>query len=442
VKLGIIILADDQGMRMQSTLPKALHPLAGRPMLLYAVENARAITDLPPVLVVGREGGKVRQVVGESASYVEQTEHLGTGHAVLQARPTLEGRAAMLLVVRADMPLLQEETLRRLAQKQKDNDGPVTILTLAGDSPHGLGRVVRDESGGAVGIAEAAGAPPEQPETGGLDAGVYCFDAEWLWTHADQTEQEHDLANLVGVAAAEGHRVGAVQIKDPHEALRVDTRVHLAEAEAALRRRTNLRWMEAGVTMLDPETTYIESEVTIGRDTVIWPNTILRGQTVIGSNCQIGPGSIIEESTIGDGCRVVTSVVEQATMERGSDVGPFSHLRPGAYLKAGSHVGNFGEIKNSTLGAKAKMGHFSYLGDAEVGAGANIGAGTVTCNFDGEQKQRTFIGEGAFIGSGTMLIAPLRVGKGARTGAGSVVTRDLPDGTLACGVPARVRDEG
>ncbi|HHS97870.1 MAG TPA: UDP-N-acetylglucosamine diphosphorylase/glucosamine-1-phosphate N-acetyltransferase [Chloroflexi bacterium] len=444
MRVGAVILAAGQGTRLRSTLPKVLHPLAGRPMVLYAIDAVRGLTDLPPVLVVGHGADAVRRAVGEEVVYVEQREQKGTGHAVLQARDTLRGRADLVLVTYADMPLLRPETLRRLVDRQQENAGPLTLLTLIADDPRGFGRVVRDESGAIVAIVEEATATPEQLAIRELNAGVYCFDAEWLWSHVDRIplslpKREHYLTDLVGMAAAEGLPVRGVPVEDPTEALGINTRVHLAEAEAALRRRINRQWMEAGVTMVDPETTYIEVDVRIGRDTVIWPNTVLRGRTVIGERCQIGPNSLIEDSTIGDGCRVLASVVEGAVMEEGSDIGPFSHLRPGARVGAGAHVGNFGEIKNATLGPRAKMGHFSYLGDAEVGAEANIGAGTITCNFDGKRKHRTEIGERAFIGSGTMLVAPVRVGREAVIGAGSVVTRDVPDGALAYGVPARVK---
>jgi bifunctional UDP-N-acetylglucosamine pyrophosphorylase/glucosamine-1-phosphate N-acetyltransferase len=236
--------------------------------------------------------------------------------------------------------------------------------------------------------------------------------------------------------------VEAVVADDATETLGINTRVDLAEAERALRRRINERWMLAGVTIVDPASTYIEPGVIIGRDTTIGPNTHLRGETTIGEGCMIGPNAIIEDCTIGDQCVVLASVLEEAVMEEGSDIGPFSHLRRGARLCEGAHVGNFGEVKESSLGPGAKMGHFSYLGDAEVGAGANVGAGTITCNYDGERKHRTVIGKRAFIGSATMLVAPVEVGEGAKTGAGSVVTRDIPDGALALGVPARVRDKG
>jgi len=243
------------------------------------------------------------------------------------------------------------------------------------------------------------------------------------------------------MAVSEGLRVEAVIATDPEEVLGINSRVHLAEAESVLRRRINERWMLAGVTIVDPATTYIEPGVTLGRDTVVWPNTHLRGETTIGEGCDIGPNTIMVDCQIGDRCRVLASVLEQAVMENDSDIGPFGHLRKGARLCEGAHMGNFGEMKNSTLGPGAKMGHVSYLGDTEVGPGANIGAGTITCNYDGVKKHKTVIEEGAFIGSDTMLVAPVRVGKRAQTGAGSVVTRDVPDETTVYGVPARVRDK-
>ncbi len=446
MRLGVVVLAADQGTRMRSDLPKALHLLAGRPMVLYVVETARVLAAIPPVLVVDDGAEAVREVVGEAVTCVEQAEQRGTGHAVLQARAVLRDRTDQVLVTHADMPLLTAETLRRLVERQRTNNGPIVMLTLVSDSPRGFGRVVRDGSGAVSRIVAEAVAMPEQPETREFNTGVYCFDAEWLWANVDRIpprlpERECCLVDLVGMATAQGLRVEAVVAEDAVQMLAINTRVHLAQAEVVVRGRINRRWMEAGVTMVDPATAYIEAGVSIGRDTVVWPNTVLRGQTVIGAHCHIGPDALIEDSTIGDGCRVVASVVEGAVMEEGSDVGPFSHLRPGARLEAGAHVGNFGEIKNSTLGPEAKMGHFSYLGDAEIGAGANIGAGTITCNYDGKRKHRTVVGEEAFIGSDTMLVAPVRVGKRARTGAGSVVTKDVPDGALAYGVPARVREQ-
>jgi bifunctional UDP-N-acetylglucosamine pyrophosphorylase/glucosamine-1-phosphate N-acetyltransferase len=444
VKLKSVILAAGQGTRMKSDLQKVLHPLLGKPMVSYAVETMEKLTGSQPVLVVGHEADAVRETVGQNAVFVEQAEQKGTGHAVLQARDALQGQSDLVLVTYADMPLLTAETLRQLVERQQQNAGPLSILTLVTDTPRGFGRVVRDESGGVLKIVEEAVATPEELTIQELNAGIYCFDSQWLWSHIDQIplslpKEEYYLPDLVGVAVDEGLRVEAVTTTDRTEVLGINTRVHLAEAERALRLRINERWMLTGVTIVDPDTTYIGSDVSVGQDTTVYPNTHLRGKTTIGAHCAIGPNTIIEDCQIGDRCKVLASVLEQAVMEDGSDIGPFGHLRKGARLCQGAHMGNFGEMKNSTLGPGAKMGHFSYLGDAQVGAEANIGAGTITCNYDGKQKHRTEIGEGAFIGSDTMLVAPVKVGKGAKIGAGSVVTHDVPDGAVAYGVPARVK---
>ena len=446
MELAVVILAAGQGTRMKSDLPKVLHPLAGRPLVTYAVEMARALAGDRPVLVVGHRAEAVREAVDDDVVLVEQTEQLGTGHAVLQARQALRGRSDLVLVTYADMPLLTTETLLRLVERQRENPGPLSILTVVADDPRGFGRVMRDESDAVVQVVEEAVAAPEQLAIRELNVGVYCFAADWVWTHVDRIplslpKQEYYLPDLIGMAVAEGLRVEAVATEDAAEALGINTRVHLAEAESVLRRRINEHWMLAGVTIVDPATTYVEPGVTIGQDTTIRPNTHLRGETTIGKGCHIGPNTIVVDCQIGDGCRVLASVLEQAVMEDGSDVGPFGHLRKGARLCEGAHMGNFGEMKNARLGPGAKMGHFSYLGDAEVGAGANIGAGTITCNFDGVHKHKTVIEEGAFIGSDTMLVAPVRVGKKAKTGAGAVVTHDVPDGAVAYGVPARVRGD-
>ncbi len=274
-----------------------------------------------------------------------------------------------------------------------------------------------------------------------LNPGVYCFRSDWLWDVLNRIpispKGEYYLTDAVGIAASEGGMVQAILLDDPAEGIGINTRIHLAEAEAVLRERINRKWMLAGVTLIDPARTYIESDVTIGQDTVIWPDTYLKGGSNIGSDCTLGPHTFIEESQIGDNCIIFESVVHKAFLEDQVTIGPYAHLRSGAYLSKGVHMGNFGEVKNSKLGPGVKMGHFSYIGDAQIGEDVNIGAGTVTCNFDGEKKNSTEIGAGVFIGSDTMLVAPVKIGEGARTGAGSVVTRDIPPYTLAVGVPAR-----
>ncbi len=428
---------------MKSNLPKVLHPVAGKAMVVHSVETAEGVGQAKPVLVVGVGAEQVRTRLGDRVRYVEQHEQLGTGHAVLQARALLTGRSDLVMVTYADMPLLRSDTLQQLVAHQQQSNCAFTILTVVQDDARGFGRVLRDATGGVVAVVEEAVATPEQLVIRELNAGVYCFEADWLWSHLDQiplnAKGEYYLTDLVGIAAMEGSRVEAVTVDDPSEVLGINTRVHLAEAEAALRQRINTKWMLEGVTLIDPVTTYIEDGVDLGRDTVVYPNTFLQGETSIGAECRIGPNAIIRDSVLGDRCAVFESVVEGSTLEDAVDVGPFGHLRKGTHLAAGVHVGNFGEIKNSFLGPGTKMGHFSYVGDATIGPSVNIGAGTITCNYDGKQKHRTEIEEGAFIGSDTMLVAPLRIGKGARTGAGSVVTHDVPPGSLAFGVPARVR---
>jgi bifunctional UDP-N-acetylglucosamine pyrophosphorylase/glucosamine-1-phosphate N-acetyltransferase len=356
----------------------------------------------------------------------------------------LQGKSDLVSVVYGDMPLLTADTVQRLVDRQKANTGPLTILALLSDNPRGFGRVIRDTTDAVREIVEEAVASPEQLAINELNAGVYCFDADWLWSNIDKIplslpKKEYYLTDLVGMAVKQGLRVEGVRTTDDSEAMGINTRVHLAEAEQSLRHRINNGWMTNGVTIVDPATTYIESGVTIGPETTIWPNTHLRGNTTIGCGCQIGPNSIIDDSRIDDNCRVLASVLEQAVMQKGADIGPFSHLRKGAELGMNAHVGNFGEVKNSRLGQGAKMGHFSYLGDADVAAEVNIGAGTITCNYDGVRKHKTVIEQGAFIGSDTMLVAPVKIGQGAKTGAGAVVTHDVPAGSVAYGVPARLR---
>jgi bifunctional UDP-N-acetylglucosamine pyrophosphorylase / glucosamine-1-phosphate N-acetyltransferase len=441
--LDIVILAAGQGTRMKSRLPKVLHALGGKPLVCYSIEAAASISERLPVLVIGHGGDAVRAAVGEGVRYIVQAEQLGTGHAVMQTREALRGQSEHVIVTYADMPLLRASTLQALAEAQKKHDGPFSMLTLITDQPRGFGRIVRDDSGHAVAIVEEAVATPEQLAIPEVNVGIYCFNADWLWSHLDQIQVspkgEYYLTDLVEMAVREGGSVNAMAMSDPNEAMGINTRVHLAEAEAVLRERTNRELMLAGVTIIDPATTYIHPGVRVGQDTIIHPNTHLRGATVIGEGCEIGPNTIIESCTIGNGCTILASVLEFATMEDEVEIGPFGHLRKGAYLESHVHMGNFGEVKNSRLRSGVKMGHFSYIGDGDIGEETNIGAGTITCNYDGVRKHKTVTGKNVFIGSDTMLVAPLTLGDGARTGAGSVVTHDVPDNTLVVGVPARVR---
>jgi bifunctional UDP-N-acetylglucosamine pyrophosphorylase/glucosamine-1-phosphate N-acetyltransferase len=443
--LQTVILAAGQGTRMKSNLAKVLHPIAGKPMVDHAVDAAWALSQQPPVLVVGRQSDSVRDYIGDRAVFVEQTERLGTAHAVMVTADALRGQSDMVLVCYGDMPLLRGETLRALVDthQSSDQNPALTMLTFVADDPRGFGRIVRHPDGTVAAIVEEAVCTPEQKQIKELNVGVYVFDADWLWAALDRItptppKNEYYLTDVVELANDDHRVVLALTGEDPDELLGINTRVHLAEAEAAMRRRINRQHMLNGVTIIDPAATYIGADVVIGQDTVLQPNTHLVGQTVIGAGCTIGPNSMLYDAQVGDGCTVFASVIQQSTLEDGVDMGPFVRVRAGAHLGEGVHMGNFGEIKNSRLAAGVKMGHFSYLGDAEVGEGVNIGAGTITCNYDGVNKNKTVIEAGAFIGSDTMLVAPVTIGAGALTGAGAVVNKEVPPGKIAVGVPARV----
>lgn len=441
MKVTPIILAAGQGTRMKSRLPKVLHPLAGKPMILYSIAAAAGVTAELPVIVIGHAAETVRAAVGERARFTIQEQQLGTAHAVLAAEPLLSAVDGLILVLSADMPLLTSATFQQLVDLQHQNPGPISLLTIHQQDSHGFGRVLRAANGAVQAIVEEAQASKAQLAITELNAGAYCFSAAWLWQALKRIpvspKGEYYLTDAVGLAASAGLPIQTLTLADASEALGVNTRVHLAEAEAVMRKRINTAWMLAGVTLLNPDSTYIDSDVQIGQDTILYPDTYLRGMTVIGKYCEIGPNAIVENTTIGDECMVLASVLEGAVLENHVEIGPFGHLRKGAHLADHVHMGNFGEVKNSYLAPGVKMGHFSYLGDAEVGENVNIGCGTITCNFDGKHKNKTVIGQDAFIGSDTMLVAPITIGDHARTGAGAVVTHDVPAGTVVVGVPAR-----
>jgi bifunctional UDP-N-acetylglucosamine pyrophosphorylase/glucosamine-1-phosphate N-acetyltransferase len=447
--IEVIILAAGQGTRMKSNLTKVLHPLAGRPLIDYSLRCAEALSSGKPVVVVGNEADAVRQFVGERAVFAVQEPQLGTAHAVMAAEKSQVGGSGLVITLNADMPLLTPETLQQLVKVQSANKGPITMLTVKGQDSHGFGRVIRATDGSVREIVEEAHATPEQLAIREYNVSAYCFSSQWLWPALKRVKLspkgEYYLTDLVGLAVSDGLPVQAVVLDDSEEAMGINTRVHLAEAETIMRRRINEHWMLAGVTLVDPGSVFIGADVQIGKDTTIWPNTYLRGKTVIGEGCVLGPNTMIEDTQVGNQCKLLMAVMEGAVLEDNVSMGPFAHLRKGAHLAKGVHMGNFGEVKNSYLGPETKMGHFSYIGDATIGENVNIGAGTITCNFDGKHKNHTDIGDNVFIGSDTMLVAPLKIGESARTGAGSVVTHDVPAGTVVVGVPARelrkVREE-
>ena len=442
MKVTAVLLAAGQGTRMKSDLPKVLHPLCGKPMLWHVLEALKDAATEKPVVIVGHGAEEVKKYLGDSAECILQEPQLGTGHAAMQAEPLLMSKTDYVIVTYADMPLLRGDTFKRLLETQRLNSGPLSLLTVIADDPRGFGRIVRKADGTVVAIVEEYVATPEQQKIRELNVGAYCFKADWLWDALHRIEKnpkkgEYYLTDIVEIAVKDNLPVQAVVHDDFIETIGINTRIHLSEAEAALRIRINHQHMLNGVSMMDPESTYIDMDVKIGRDTTLLPNTYIHGNTQIGEGNVIGPNTIIRDSRIGNRCKVLASVMEGALIADDVDIGPFARLRKGAHLKSHVHMGNFGEVKDSTLGEGVKLGHFSYIGNATIGANTNIGAGTITANFDGEKKNPTEIGEDVFIGSDTMLIAPLKLGDGARTGAGAVVTRNVPEDTLVVGMPAR-----
>jgi len=435
-----IILAAGQGTRMVSQLPKVLHELGGKPLVQYSIEMAKSATQDKPILVVGHQADKIREVIGDAVEYVVQKDQLGTGHAVGCAEPVFKNGVELVLILSADMPLLSSDTLRELVRIQSTNEGPLTFATTINVNSRGFGRILRDGDNRVKAIVEEAQATPEELAIREINVGVYCIRADWLFKAIKRVDKspngEYYLTDVVELARKDGFTIPTITISDPDEAMGINTRVHLSEAEAILRKRINQHWMLSGVTIEDPATTYIEPGVSLESDVIILANTRLKGKTSIARGSLVGPNSVITDTTVGQDCKVVASFLEGAILEEGVSMGPYCHLRSGAHLGKGVHMGNFGEVKNSHLGPGTKMGHFSYIGDAQIGRDVNISAGVITCNFDGEKKHATSIDDEAFIGSDTMLVAPLKIGKRAHSGAGAVVTKDIPDDTLVVGVPA------
>lgn len=429
---------------MKSRLPKVLHRLAGKSMVERVVETVQRAGCDRVVVVVGHGADQVRAVLTPDVRVALQAEQLGTAHAVLAARSESPAEGHVV-IVNGDVPLLRPETVEALIAHHVETRSVLSLLSCDQDDPAELGRIVRDASGRMTGIVEARDATREQLEIRETNRGLYCADAGWLWPVLESLPAapsgEFYLTDAVHIAVQSGRRVEAVLSDDPEETAGVNDRVQLAATEASVWRRTAERLMRAGVTIRDPRSCYVDDEVEIGTDSVIEPGTHLRGRSRIGAGCTIGPNTLVRDSEIGDHCTIVASWIEEAIVGDGVEVGPFSHLRSGAVLDDHVHIGNFAEVKNSHLGADSKMGHFSYLGDADLGERVNVGAGTITCNYDGVRKNKTVVGDDVFIGSDTMLVAPLRLGDRSTTGAGSVVTRDVPADALAVGVPARIRSK-
>ncbi len=442
--LTVVILAAGEGKRMRSRQPKMLHTLCGRPLLAYGLRTARVLADRI-ALVVGPNTERVRAAAGEGVTIVEQRERLGTGHAVLQARPACgEGT---ILVLPGDTPLLSSETLERLVRHHRATGAVATVLTAVVDRPQGYGRILR-QGGRVKRIVEDRDATDDQKKITEIGTSVYCFEAKRLWkalaeVKPDNDQGEYYLTDVVGILAKAGGRVEALAVPDPAEALGINDRKQLAAVAAIQRRRILERLMESGVTILDPASTYIEDTVAIGPDTTVYPQVLLEGATAIGSECVIASGCHVASSRLGD--RVVLKpycVLTESVVEDGAVMGPFCHLRPKSHVGAGAEIGNFIELKKAKVGRKTKAHHVGYLGDATIGDNVNIGAGTIFVNYDGAAKHQTIVGDRAFVGSNSSLVAPLTIGEGAYIAAGSVITKDVPADALVVERSPQVVKEG
>jgi bifunctional UDP-N-acetylglucosamine pyrophosphorylase/glucosamine-1-phosphate N-acetyltransferase len=436
-----IVLAAGLGTRMRSQTPKVLHPVAGKPLLGHVLDAVRA-AGARPVVVLSKESEPARAIVGDAVVAMQDPPR-GTGDAVRVALGAIPDASGEAFIVYGDSPLLRAETLRALAGLRAKRGAPLALLSGLVGTANAYGRVVRDASGDVARVVEARLATPEEKQLTESNLGAYAVDLAWLRKavprlRANETGEVF-LTDLVALAVTDGARVAAYRTDDPDEGMGVNTRVELAAAEDAVRRRIREGHMLAGVTFHDPGSSLVDADVEIAPDAVIEHGSMLEGRTRIGAGTHIGPYAIVRDTTIGERCRVEAAVLEGATLENDVSIGPYSHLRPGAHLENGVELGNFGEVKNARLGKSTKMHHFSYIGDAQVGQRVNIGAGTITLNYDGVRKHRTEIGDDAFIGSDSMLRAPIKIGARAVTGAGSVVTKDVPDDMLAVGVPARIR---
>jgi bifunctional UDP-N-acetylglucosamine pyrophosphorylase / glucosamine-1-phosphate N-acetyltransferase len=461
-RTAAVILAAGLGTRMRSTLPKVLHPLCGRPMLAYvldawteatgatgqagdATEPAGGAAVASPVVVYSPAVQAICDAFADDATFALQETPRGTGDAVRAGLAAVPDDVTEILVLSGDVPLVTGEDLAGILEARRQDDAAISLATVFSADPAELGRIVRSEFGTVEGIVEAKDASDEELAGNEVNAGLYAFDAAWLRRRIDSLEPSSStgelyLTELVRLAREDGRLVSAVAFDDDGRFDGINDRSQLAAAEWSLRVRRNEAHMRAGVTMRDPSTVYLDWDVSLEPDVTLEPNVILRGATSVASGSVIGAGSQLVDATIGHGVTVWASVVESSVVEDGASVGPMSHLRPGTVVGAGAEVGNFAELKNSHLGAGSKQHHASYLGDAQIGTGVNIGAGAITANYDGRRKHRTTIGDGAFIGVDTMIVAPRDIGAGARTGAGAVVTRDVPPGKLAVGMPARMRD--
>ncbi|GEL07011.1 bifunctional UDP-N-acetylglucosamine diphosphorylase/glucosamine-1-phosphate N-acetyltransferase GlmU [Salisediminibacterium halotolerans] len=442
-----VVLAAGKGTRMKSELYKVLHPIAGKPMVEHVVDQLESCSVDDTVTIVGHGAEKVQDLLGDRVSYAVQEEQLGTGHAVMQAGKVLEGKSGTTLVVCGDTPLLTAETFADLMAHHEQTGAKATVLTAVTEEPDGYGRVLRDADGQVEKIVEHKDASEKERRVKEINSATYVFDNEALFTSLknvgnDNVQGEYYLPDVIEILQREGETVSAFTAADFHETMGVNDRVALSEAEKWMKRRINEYWMRQGVTMTDPEQTYISRDAVIGPDTVLEPGTVLRGGTIIGSACRIGPHTELTESRVGDRTLVKQSVASMSDIGSDVKIGPFAHLRPETALDDGVRVGNFVELKKVSMGKNSKASHLSYLGDAEIGDAVNVGCGSITVNYDGKNKYLTKIEDGAFVGCNSNLIAPVSIGTGAYIAAGSTITDDVPGESLAIARSRQTTKEG
>lgn len=441
--LAAVILAAGQGTRMKSDRAKVLHEVGGLPLVAHPVRLALALGAKPVVLVVGHQAAQVEAELDRRfpglLRFELQKEQLGTGHAMREGMKGLQGFEGRVLILYGDVPLLTEDTVRALQAELDTHDRALVAVTMVLDDPTGYGRIVRDASGQVLRVVEQKDATPEERLIRECNAGIYLVDAALLREGLarltnDNAQREYYLTDVIAFAAQSPRGASTVVVKDAYEVMGANDRVQLADLGRALRERINRRWMLAGVTLIDPATTYIEPDVVIGRDTVLGPNVHLRGKTTLGAGVQVDTGCVVTDSVVGDRVELrAASILEEARVSAGALIGPFARLRPGAEVLEEAHVGNFVELKKTRLGKGAKANHLAYLGDAIIGDGSNVGAGTITCNYDGYGKYLTEIGRGVFVGSNSTLVAPLKIGDEAYVAAGSTLTDEVAPHALAFG---------
>jgi bifunctional UDP-N-acetylglucosamine pyrophosphorylase/glucosamine-1-phosphate N-acetyltransferase len=429
-----VVLAAGQGTRMKSKLYKVLHPVCGKPMVQHVVDSLKELQMDRIVVVVGHGADKVKEQLGNAAEYAMQEKQLGTAHAVMQVAPILQGKKGTTLILSGDEPLISSETLAALVAHHEANQAAGTILTRIMDNPTGYGRIIRGQDGQVERIVEQKDASEEEQRVREINTGTYCFDNEKLFAALQKVENnnaqgEFYLTDVIEILKRQGDRIEASITEEV--TIGVNDRVALAKAEAMMRERILTHHMKQGVTIIDPSSTYIETDVVIGSDSVIYPGTLIGAGTVIGEDCIIGPHTQLKNCQIGDRVEIKQSVLMNSRVDSDATVGPFAYIRPNSHIGEGAKVGDFVEIKNTSLGKGSKVSHLTYLGDAEVGEGVNVGCGTVTVNYDGVNKHKTIIKDGSFVGCNANLVAPVTVGEGAYVAAGSTITEDVPDGALA-----------